>query len=223
MQSYLIVGGAKEERFKKALQMANKWQIENLDKIILEAENSIGIDDIRNLQHQLSLKPYSSSYKIAILTSAEKLTIPAQNAFLKTLEEPPQNTIIILTSPGPDFLLPTIISRCQIIRLPNKPQIKLSQEERTPVTRLLASILKMGVGEKIKMANEIAKNRQEAIKFCQAQLIIWREKTIKASSIKRQASSVKVIRQIQKTLKMLEANVNPKLAMENLLLSIPSK
>lgn len=218
MQSYLIVGGTKEERFKKALQMANKWQIENLDKIILEAENSIGIDDIRNLQHRLSLKPYSSSYKIAILTSAEKLTIPAQNAFLKTLEEPPQNTIIILTSPGPDFLLPTIISRCRIIRLPNKSQIKLSQEERTFVTRLLASILKIGVGERIKMANEIAKNRQEAIKFCQAQLIIWREKTIKASSIKRQASSVKVIRQIQKTLKMLEANVNPKLAMENLLL-----
>ncbi len=221
MQSYLIIGEAKEERFKRALKMARKWPVEKLDKIILQGENSIGIDSIRNLQHQLSLKPYSSSYKIAILPNAEKLTIQAQNAMLKLLEEPPKDTIIILSSPTPEVLLPTVISRCQIVRLPAKPQEEIDKEMINSQLLILDSILKAGVGERIKIADEIAKNREEGIRFCQAQLIIWRRKMIQLKSNQKKAQCVKTIHLIQQALKMLEANVNPKLTLENLLLSFP--
>lgn len=217
MQSFLIVGGTKEGRLNKAQQMTNSRRIGNFDKIVLEEKNvkSIGIDQIRQLQHQLSLKPYASSYKMAVVTSAEKLTVQAQNAMLKLLEEPPRKTIIILSAQNPDLLLPTIVSRCQVVSLSLKPQVELDKEIFNSQFSILNSILKAGVGERIKIADEIAVNRKEAIKFCQAQLVIWRERMLKRST-------VKLIREIQKTSTMLEANINPKLALENLLLHYPS-
>ena len=222
MQSYLIVGGTKEERFKQALKMARKWPVEKSDRIILEAENSIGIDNIRNLQHRLSLKAYSSSYKIAILASAEKLTIPAQNCMLKLLEEPPEDTIIILSSSTPESLLSTVVSRCQIVRLPGKPQKEIDKKTLNSQLLILDSILKAGVGERIKIADEIAKSKEGAINFCQIQLIIWREKMIKSKNNQNKSQAAKTTQSIQGALKMLEANVNPKLTLENLLLSFPT-
>ena len=219
MQSYLIVGGTKEERFQKAQNVGGK--VQSVDRIVLEAENSLGIDDIRSLQHQLSFKPYASSSKIAILPRAEKLTIPAQNAMLKLLEEPPKDTVIILSSPTTEALLPTIVSRCQIIRLISKPQIEINQLILNSQLLIINSILTSGVGERIKIAGEIAQNRGSAIEFCQAQLVIWRKEMLKAGSREQKAERAKTLREIQKTLKMLEANVNPKLCLETLLLQYP--
>ena len=80
----------------------------------IHPETSIGIDEIRQIQHFLSRKS-TSGENLIILHEAHSLTIPAQNAFLKTLEEPPANTNIYLITSYPDQLLPTIISRCQIL------------------------------------------------------------------------------------------------------------
>jgi len=133
---------------------------------------------------------------------------------LKLLEEPPRNTFIILCSQNPDLLLTTVVSRCQVIRLRDKPQRNIPKKILNSQFLILDSIVKSGVGERLKMADEIAKNREEAIRFCQAQLMIWREKIFKAQS-------AKTIHLILKTLNMLEANVNSKLALENLLLHYP--
>lgn len=219
MQSYLIVGGTRRERIAKAEKLAGKYRVSQPDKIILDADRSLGIDQVRRLQHQLSLKPYSSKYKMAIIAAAEKLTVPAQNAMLKILEEPPNKTVIILACPTGEALLPTIVSRCQIISLLAKPQIEIDEKEQNFQIALVKKILNVGVGERIKLAAEIAKNRDKAIAFCQAQLIIWRKKMIADKN--RQQQSVRVVRLIQKTLKMLEANVNPRLAIENLLFNYP--
>ncbi len=76
----------------------------------------IGIDEIKAFQHKISFFPYSSAYKIAIIDGAEWLTREAANSFLKTLEEPSGRSLIILISPFWQSLLPTIISRCQLIK-----------------------------------------------------------------------------------------------------------
>ena len=83
----------------------------------VKKEQAIGISEIRKLQHQLALFPYSSPYKIGLILKAEKMTQEAANAILKTLEEPSGKTIIILTAPSESFILPTIVSRCQILKL----------------------------------------------------------------------------------------------------------
>lgn len=82
--------------------------------------SSIGVDDIREqIQNSLMIKPYSSYYKVYVLDEAEKMTIQAQNALLKTIEEPPPYAIILLLTTNSDKFLPTVLSRC--IQLKLKP------------------------------------------------------------------------------------------------------
>lgn len=83
-----------------------------------EKPNSIGVDDVRDsLVGDIMIKPYSSKYKIYIIDEAEKLTVQAQNALLKTIEEPPTYGIIIFLTTNADMFLPTIISRCVTLNL----------------------------------------------------------------------------------------------------------
>lgn len=85
-----------------------------------EKSGSIGVDDIRaQLIGDMQIKPYSNRYKIYIVDEAEKLTVQAQNALLKTIEEPPEYGIIILLTTNADIFLQTILSRC--VRLDFKP------------------------------------------------------------------------------------------------------
>lgn len=92
------------------------------DFILVEppTENNEGkqikIDQIREFVSRISLKPIKSKLKAAIINEAHLMNEEAQNCFLKTLEEPKGNTLLILVTRWPNFLLSTIISRCQIIK-----------------------------------------------------------------------------------------------------------
>lgn len=83
---------------------------------ISESSKKIGIDSIRQIIAALSLKPFASNIKVAIIEQADNLTIQAANSFLKFLEEAPKNTIIILISSSLYKLAITLRSRCQILR-----------------------------------------------------------------------------------------------------------
>jgi DNA polymerase-3 subunit delta' len=72
----------------------------------------ITIDQTRDLMQQIQLKPTEAEHKVAIIVAADRLNPQAANAFLKTLEEPPQNSVLILLSTEPQRLLETILSRC---------------------------------------------------------------------------------------------------------------
>ena len=78
---------------------------------------SFGVDDIRNIIEEVNKKPYEGDKKVLILYNCEKLTQQAQNAFLKTIEEPPKGVYLILLSDSLDTILDTIQSRCQIYKL----------------------------------------------------------------------------------------------------------
>lgn len=83
-----------------------------------EKAGSIGVDDVRTqLINDIAIKPYSSPYKIYMIDEAEKLTVQAQNALLKTIEEPPAYGIIIFITTNADAFLPTILSRCVTLKL----------------------------------------------------------------------------------------------------------
>ena len=83
-----------------------------------EKPTSIGVEDIRGqLCGDIQIKPYSSPYKIYIVDEAEKMTVQAQNALLKTIEEPPAYGVIMLLTTNADAFLPTILSRCVTLKL----------------------------------------------------------------------------------------------------------
>ena len=80
---------------------------------VTHEKKSIGVDDIRlQVNSDIFVKPYSSSYKIYIIDEAEKLTEQAQNALLKTIEEPPEYALFLLLVSNIATILPTILSRC---------------------------------------------------------------------------------------------------------------
>lgn len=83
-----------------------------------EKPNVISVDDIRQqLNNDIVIKPYNSKYKIYIVDEAEKMNVQAQNALLKTIEEPPAYGIILLLTTNADSFLPTILSRCITLNL----------------------------------------------------------------------------------------------------------
>lgn len=83
-----------------------------------EKPGSIGVDDIREqINDTIMIRPYSSYYKIYIVDEAEKMTVQAQNALLKTIEEPPAYAIIMLLTTNQEAFLPTILSRCVQLKL----------------------------------------------------------------------------------------------------------
>ncbi len=88
-----------------------EWQKALLGKEISE----ISIDTVRDIQRMLALKPPGGQKRVIIIDDAKKLSKEAANSFLKTLEEPPAETIIILIAISRRNILPTIISRCQIV------------------------------------------------------------------------------------------------------------
>ncbi|HCJ66735.1 MAG TPA: DNA polymerase III subunit delta' [Elusimicrobia bacterium] len=84
-------------------------------RIISPEKETIGIDQIRELNRDSQWKPFEGSYKVYILEKTEKLTQEAANSFLKTLEEPPPQVLFVLISENKDTLLPTILSRCWVL------------------------------------------------------------------------------------------------------------
>lgn len=83
-----------------------------------EKPSSIGVDDIREqINDTIMIRPYSSYYKVYIVDEAEKMTVQAQNALLKTIEEPPSYAVIILLTTNEELFLPTILSRCVQLKL----------------------------------------------------------------------------------------------------------
>lgn len=86
------------------------------DVVLISPEgNTVRIEQIRALQRQLSYKPYESQRTTIMIDGCELLTLPAQNALLKTLEEPPANTVLVLLTSKKDALPLTIVSRCQLV------------------------------------------------------------------------------------------------------------
>lgn len=85
-----------------------------------EKANSIGVDDIRQqVNNTIDIKPYSRPYKVYVIPQADLMTVEAQNALLKTIEEPPEYAVIMLLTENADMLLSTINSRCVMLKLRN--------------------------------------------------------------------------------------------------------
>ncbi len=80
-------------------------------------KSTIGVNSIRTLIEEINKKPYEGDKKVIIIYNADKMTVQAQNAFLKTIEEPPKNVTIFLLCENLEVILDTIKSRCQIHKL----------------------------------------------------------------------------------------------------------
>lgn len=218
MQSFVISAknqSAKEEYVKK---ICDDHHIDRFDIYALEQEKgTIGIEEVRNLQKKLFFKPLKSPTKAVVVKNAENLTIIAQNALLKSLEEPPENTIIILTVSNKDLLLPTILSRCKIVELKER-DVQLSQNEFSQYLNLLISLRSCEVGERLKLAQDMGKTKEEALSFLETITLAIRKEIIEQPSLPQYLN---LLKSFQKTHTILQTtNANPRFTLETLFLNL---
>lgn len=93
----------------------------------IEAKKRIGVDEIRELIMALQSAAYEGGFRTVIIEEADSMTTQAQNSLLKTLEEPPPQTVFFLTATSTAALLPTIVSRCRVVQVPPMPQAAVEQ------------------------------------------------------------------------------------------------
>lgn len=136
-----------------------------------EKPNVISVDNIRQqVNGDIDIKPYSGEYKIYIIDEAEKMNVQAQNALLKTLEEPPSYAVILLLATRAEAMLQTILSRCVVLNTKPVPDdlIKhyLMQKVQIPDYRasICASFARGNVGRAIELAsNEIFDHMKSSV------------------------------------------------------------
>ncbi len=118
------------------------------DLAVIQAESEGGVlkvDQVREVQRSLSLKPYQARYRVALFLRFQEANPNAANALLKTLEEAPPHVILLLTADNAEQLLPTIVSRCEILRLRPLPVTEVeahlnAQGADATTARLLAHL-----------------------------------------------------------------------------------
>lgn len=225
--SFLISGSDKDERKKMAEEIIGNLikidtQTNNPDFFLIDSETSIGIETIRNLQKDLSLKPFSAEKKIVFIKEAQNLTIEAQNALLKTLEEPPMHTLIILSSPNPYWLLPTVVSRCRIISLTARPEAQRSINQEKDLS-FLNKLMQATIPQRFNLLEEqgIAKDRTSSQEWIDKTIFVVRTAMIRQKLFKP-AVCLKLLKLLSKTKSYLEANCNVRLAIEVFLIDFPS-
>lgn len=122
----------------------------------LKKARIIDVEAVETMNEMASLRPFESKWRVFIIRDADRMRPPAQNHFLKTLEEPPGNSLFILTTENPQFLLPTIRSRCQVVRFGGlRPDTvaellmrerKISQEEAEAVAAMSQGRMTLAFG-----------------------------------------------------------------------------
>lgn len=107
-------------------------------------KSSLGIEQILNWQEKVYLKHYEGKYKVSVIEQADSLTLPAANALLKVIEEPPERTVIILSAENAEGILPTILSRAQVVYFPNHSDKVWLEKEKNQLDAGLALELSGG-------------------------------------------------------------------------------
>lgn len=243
---------------------------------------TIGVDQIREVERIIGFKAYEGGYRVVIIAGADHMSEGAANSLLKTLEEPPADTVLILLAMDESALLPTIVSRCRRfdLRPLPAPEIERVLIEKWAVApekaRLLARVCRGCIGWAIEaarnedmmeeraakletllgisgtdimgrfklaaaMAEDFGRHRPAAREQLELWLDWWRDVLLTKSGCVESVSNVDrpeelrryagqlglreiggAIKSIQTTIRELEGNANPRLALDVMMLALPS-
>ncbi|MBE6035211.1 hypothetical protein [Aminipila sp.] len=194
------------------------------DIISLEWDGkSIKDEAVEELQVKLSKKPFFGNRNIAIINHADTMTIRAQNRLLKTLEEPPQGTIIILLCDNIENLVPTILSRCVVFRV--NPFETVEYGEIKEQAQLLVKMLlnkEPFYSLKGKLA-EIAGDKDSAMKLLDSMELTYRDLSIINTKESRNYTKdyiYRAVELIEEARRDLQRGINIGYAMKNLIIKI---
>lgn len=226
--TYLIIGPNTVKQEEKVLSMISTFfgkevsdiqSFENIPDIhILDGreQNSLGIEEVKKFQNEMVYKPFEEAVQIGLIWQSEKLTVQAQNSFLKTLEESDDNTIFLLCVNNEKNLLQTIISR-------SKPIYLSSLKNNSDFTR--PDILDMDLVDQFKKIEEIGKSKEDCIELVNEIEKIYKETLnicIKEGDLTKAKETKVFLKQIEGARTKLNANGNKRLVLESLVIHLKS-
>lgn len=224
MQSFIILSTDKKNVQEHLVDLAKKEQISQFDILQItqeeesskkkSAKKSLGIETIKSLQQDVFLTPVQGKKKLIVIHDAFLLTVEAQNALLKLLEEPPVHLLLILVTNSLNSLLPTIQSRCFIINLTQNERVSpLSEEEKT----FWQTLSRQAIFE---VAEKKGKTKEEAIEWSK-RLIEQFEQELhvlnNTLTIQQYTNLLRKLLKIHQTVS--STNISPRMTIESILLA----
>lgn len=185
--------------------LGHKFNQNNPDILLIDQNSGWGIDQIRKINNFLSQKPFSHQSKIIIILEAQNLNTESQNALLKILEEPGKNNYIILATNKTKSILPTIISRCQTIKI-------VWARHASPSSQI---IITGNLIKDLALSEKLGKNKEDVLPLLENQLYFYQQELIKNPNQKKTYLVEKIIKAIQ----MINANVDPRNALDFIFLN----
>jgi len=230
--SYLFTGQKEIGKKEFAVSFAEFIGSKFPDLMVVESEGAeISIKKIREVQKFLAYKSYHGGYKFVVVAQAEKMNQEAQSCFLKTLEEPKGKTLLVLITSKPDMLLPTIISRCQVLKFQkpkNLPENKEKVKKEKEILESLLPVMNSGFAEKFKYVKSIDFEEQDFSEILQVMQKYFRGLLLAQAGVAGTPNKKYSILKIKSIINLIEdinnkitfTNASPKLAMEILLMEI---
>lgn len=210
MHAFLFVGRSGEKREQAIQEKLREWGIGTFDSVTLSGS---GISDVRQFQNRLLLKPFQSPFTVGIVRNGEALTLPAQQALLKTLEEPPPHARIILETGMADSLLPTIVSRCFVIRTTSAAS-EYTKEDVLTCSQTIKKLTHTSPGQKMTIIDGITTTKEETTNWIDLAIAASREDMLRGNY-----EAAKLVKKLLRAHEQLSVNVNPKLVLDNVFLS----
>lgn len=182
----------------------NNLNISNPDLLFFGDDDKLGVAETRKIRNHLSLKPVSGDFKGVVIVSAQNLSLPAQHALLKTLEELPDKAFFLLGVDNENSLLPTILSRCQIQTLSYSFSDKKYRKE-------IESLSDLNIDQRFELVEKLGDKES----FLKELIVFYREKFHKELNLS------KFLDQLLEAERFSKANVNIRAILEYLMLILP--
>ncbi|MBI3385747.1 hypothetical protein HY031_01535 [Candidatus Gottesmanbacteria bacterium] len=225
MHAFLIVGGTKDARVKTIQKKLTEWRVGTFDCIsVSPLSGSIGIGDVREFARRMTLTPYQSPLSVGVINEAHALTLQAQQALLKTLEEPPPHARIILEASHAQTLLPTVISRCSVLDLGHATEY--SQKDMASCISVILKLARADLKDRLAAVNELTTTRDNAENWVDLAISACREAMLASHETSTPISKTpdfdvtKLLKRLLAAKNQLSVNVNPTLVVDNLILSL---
>lgn len=211
--AYLFVGADSETLLEEAISFAKVLNCASCDLLVLQSSGkSIKIDEIRQISQFVRFGPAMSKWKVIVINGADQMTEEASNSFLKTLEEPLNNILFILTTVRESKVLRTIASRCQKLIFHNEKVV--SDEYVEDLTEKILNIEKMSLSKMLAASQELSADPDLEGKL-NSVLYRYREKTGLGAGKKLLAA-----REIFDALRGIQRKGNKQLALDAMFLSL---
>lgn len=216
----------KQELKKLLTQLFGKEISDSPDIHLLNPEdkNSIGIEEVKELQQSMRFKPFQEEIQVGIILNAQKLTHQAQNSMLKSLEDSSETSIYILCVDNEKNLLPTIRSR-GVILYPKRQEEKEGNipEDKSDVENVMMTFFDLSPIEQFSIIEEYSENKEDSLAFINALEETLREQLeldIKNGNIDSSQRNLEFLKVVEKSREKISSNCNRKLTLEAMIMQL---